>query len=210
MSPYQKQTSPIWSIRKTDGPAKETIKETLELINPIIFAESRTNYTHCPERNFCQFNMTLLTGYRFKYLCQALYRIICLKRRLSFNDIRNIATLTNRDYTKVCNLVADSMAPGTENTIETQETRRTRITEIGMEDITNVRQRAERSNQNMDNPAWLITPHTNQTSQMTFDQNGIITSDTIRRTLEDLRNYRIASDTADRGCNDTNPEQIEQ
>ncbi len=132
-----KDTAYSYSIRKNSGPDIQKIAEALEEFNPIIFAEAEAGWIpYGSHQNFGVGRAYTLNGYNFKEVCKAVYKLTCLKRKLTKQEIKNIAFLTFRDVTKVVNFV-DQNYQGTEP-IRTG-TQITEIPEIGMNDLEQIR-----------------------------------------------------------------------
>lgn len=141
-----KLVAPQSKIRSLYGPEIEDIKQTLFEINPIIFSENQeanNGYRVQPINSCRRFNtlsIIALGSYRFRELCQAIYKINCVKRNLTENEIRNIADLSSQNYTEVTSYLEARLPRNANRTIEE---RISLIQDIGIEDIRNARERAE-------------------------------------------------------------------
>lgn len=138
-----KLTAPQYSIRNMQrGPTIEDLKIVLREINPIIFSEDTYNENRSLN-SYRRFNFnaaTYIAGYRYKDLCQAIYKTICIKKGPSQNDYKHIAHLSCPDWLKVDEYVNRHLS--TNNTV-IQTAQRLRITEdIGMDEIRQARERA--------------------------------------------------------------------
>lgn len=106
-------------------------------INPIIFGESQ-NTRDNSYRNFNLYPSVSIAGWKFKNLCKAIYQTIILKRGLTNEEMKNIASLSCYDYTRLRTFIDANMSLQTRS----DEQRLTPITEIGLNDIANATQQA--------------------------------------------------------------------
>ena len=141
-----KETAPQWRIRNSHGPDIQTIYETLTELNPIIFSERQAEIRdrYYPRNSYRNFNFSAahhISGYNYKNLCQALYFIICLKRRpFRRYEIQRIVSTVNSNW----NLISRFMERfPQENTQPTEEPNNVETSEVGLDEIGQARQNAE-------------------------------------------------------------------
>jgi hypothetical protein len=167
-------------IRNVSGPTVQTIYETLEEINPIIFSEynQRNQYrTITGYRVFNINNSRALNGYFFNNLCQAIYLINCVKRELLKKEIQSITYLTCQNWDRVIQYVDRNY-----RIRDPEETeRRNIIEEIGIEDIQRARRVAE------DNGANRIPDGVFEEKHEEIDEiiNGLVDHNVLGAILED-------------------------
>ena len=138
-----KQTAPQSKIRdQLKGPTVQEIRETLTEFNPIIFAEDMFRIRSSP-RNFGHFQVTSISGYHYNMICQSIYKMTCIKRQLWPCEIKKILHTTSNNRNAISTLVSALSVEETQlqpNPIE--------IPEFGIEEIQNIRLRAESNGAN--------------------------------------------------------------
>ena len=143
-----KQTARQWNIRNdlNQRSTLDKIYQALKEINPIIFSEGIRDYI-APNsyRNFGIHESHSLVSWNYEKLCQSIYKMICIKRPLKRNELERIARLTAANTNQAINLVRQNYIPTNE---ETNASSVTSIPEIGLEDMANVRMRAENNGAN--------------------------------------------------------------
>lgn len=145
-----KKTAKQYSIRKDNGPNIEKIYETLEEINPIIFAEGGTYEREYPHQSFGYSCTYTIQGYNFNKLTRAIYYLTCLQK-LNSDKIDKILQTTSQNWNKIQELLERN------NIISEDEIERPNLTEIGMEDVTAARTQAERGGANNPIPREIQT-----------------------------------------------------
>jgi hypothetical protein len=142
-----KLIAPQRTIRKVDGISIEDIKLTLTEINPIIFSEQQTTENGYRSsrrinsyRRFNTLSSRTLDSYRFKDLCQAIYKINCLKKNLTNGEIYTIANLSTQLHDSVTRYLEPRLRS---NNPTEEEERISLISDIGIEDIRHAREQAE-------------------------------------------------------------------
>ena len=126
-----KEVAPQYKIRKENGPTIEQIQEVLLEINPIVFGEETTSFYST--RTFNRNNANSLSGWTFRQLCKSIYKILCLKRNLTRNEITTIISLTTGNYRATRTFMGEAMPTGgiVEDTPQPLPT----VEEIGLSDI---------------------------------------------------------------------------
>lgn len=145
-----KVTARQWNLRNEQNQRStpEKIYQALKEINPIIFSESTRAYIdYRSHRCFGIHDSHTLTSYNFEILCQSIYKMICIKRPLKQREMERIARLTSTDYTRAIDHIRRNFIPSnrSENPTETQSIS---IPEFGIEEIENIRRRAESNGAN--------------------------------------------------------------
>jgi len=141
-----KEVAPQATLRKTNGITLEEITQILMEINPIIFGERANQYvSRNHHSNFGKQVVSAISGYAFRTLCQAVYKIKHLKRALTKYEMRSIAHLTAQSYRQANDIVDAAFRIGVITSSEGQEAPTHVIMDIGMEDLERIRQNQERN-----------------------------------------------------------------
>ena len=134
-----KTIAPQWSIRRETGPTIEQIKNTLAEINPIIFGENTRNPRYGNSyRSFNVLDANYIAGWVFHSLCQAIYKILCVKRRLNSDEIHSIIYLITRDRNITRSIIDEYY--GTIHSTREQPPELPTVEELGLEEISNIRE----------------------------------------------------------------------
>lgn len=121
-------------IKADNGPTLNDINETLKEINPIIFSQDLHIFTS--GNPFNQSNIQSMSGWYFKRLCEAIYKIDCLKKPLNRQDLSRIISLS---ATRCSFDDFETFLNSNYNNIEEARTPLLSIADIGMEEIANSR-----------------------------------------------------------------------
>jgi len=164
-----KNSAPQYKIRNQNGPA--TIEEIISIfkeINPIIYSESLhvLGLLNLQQRFGTQ-RIQTMNSYFFKILCQLIYKIICLKKPLHFQDYIDICKLSStiRNYTTWENFLTP-LYQGTQ-----EEESQTSTEEISLNDLSNIRNRTVRQNENFQNNETATTIQYHHTPFNVSDSN---------------------------------------
>lgn len=146
-----KATAPQHSIRKESGPAKEAILSFLKEINPVIYTEGSyvSSNTSQSYRRWNSGRIFCLSSWSFQRLSKAIYRFLCLNREPNNYELRDALILSTNGVSFSNNPASRSrILDEITNALQTETscpTIRTSAKEVGLNEIQQARERAERT-----------------------------------------------------------------
>lgn len=171
-----KETAPQRAIKVGDRISKQTIKEILNEINPIIFSEHRGNwYPENSYRNFNKSSIQTAGDHSFKVLCQIIY-LAGTGKKIPHNLLRQIIRLTHGETNRIDTFLRAAIDT---TQIPTEETPGQPI-EISLETLASLRNRVNSIEHNIPESMYspVDTPENEECTGIDYP-NGFTRSNTV-------------------------------